>query len=400
MRWLLTRASGAIPFRSGPKEILEADLVVVGSGPYGLVKAILALEAGLRVVVIDREPFLGGAWAARPCYGSTSEKFDMVAHLLSVYPGCYRLLEEAGFPLQERSLYFWDADWTQDKQDALAALADAAFEPRSGPAGHLMGYHQYYGLHRHADGRDAALAVSRGNRAEFEAFRYMPHSFQPLVDRLIARFETLGGQALLGASAELIRLGQQSVTVAAADWQVRAERLVSGRHLDGAIHVDGIALEMPFIANLYRSMLLLVRLSEAPRHRYVNVVGHAGMQAIQIARSAADPRPFVYSICIIDHEERPPDPEAVAGHRIAQLQAAGILPQVEEVLDVAFHRHLSRSLPREFLASVAARSPAVSFHIVDNLSQCIADNAAEWLRALGPAPADRGPPGSDLSLPG
>ena len=42
---------------------MECDLVVVGSGASGLAAAVTAAWHGLRVVVVEKDPVLGGATA-------------------------------------------------------------------------------------------------------------------------------------------------------------------------------------------------------------------------------------------------------------------------------------------------------------------------------------------------
>ncbi|MEP7247548.1 MAG: FAD-dependent oxidoreductase, partial [Gammaproteobacteria bacterium] len=52
-----------MPDTSHPSETTECDLLVAGSGAAGLSAAITAAYAGLKVIVIEKEPVLGGATA-------------------------------------------------------------------------------------------------------------------------------------------------------------------------------------------------------------------------------------------------------------------------------------------------------------------------------------------------
>ena len=43
------------------------DLIVIGSGPGGYVGAIRAAQLGLRVAVVEKDPFFGGTCLHRGC---------------------------------------------------------------------------------------------------------------------------------------------------------------------------------------------------------------------------------------------------------------------------------------------------------------------------------------------
>jgi fumarate reductase flavoprotein subunit len=58
----LTRAPGASRQRGAEKE-LSADLVIVGAGGAGLTAAISAAQQGLKVLVLEKMPYAGGATA-------------------------------------------------------------------------------------------------------------------------------------------------------------------------------------------------------------------------------------------------------------------------------------------------------------------------------------------------
>ncbi len=59
-----TSHSVHVPAQSSPPPLDQADLIVVGSGFYGLTVAERAARDGHRVVVVDRRPHLGGnAWS-------------------------------------------------------------------------------------------------------------------------------------------------------------------------------------------------------------------------------------------------------------------------------------------------------------------------------------------------
>jgi thioredoxin reductase len=49
-------------------EISEYDLIIVGGGPGGIIGLHYALQAGLLVIVLEREPVVGGLWARLPAW--------------------------------------------------------------------------------------------------------------------------------------------------------------------------------------------------------------------------------------------------------------------------------------------------------------------------------------------
>ncbi|MGL4728049.1 MAG: NAD(P)-binding protein [Bosea sp. (in: a-proteobacteria)] len=361
---------------------VDVDVVVVGGGPYSLVRAIAECDAGKSVMIVDGAPVLGGAWAALPIYPDMDERFDVVAHLLSVYPDAYAMLEEAGFPLVERSIYFWDARPDAQTAFMLDRLGDETFTPITTGHGHVMAYHQYYALQHWPDGETTARQSAIANRPEFLGFRYMPHSFQPVVDRLCARFAASGGITETAQRVEQITAGETGITVSSGELLVKARKLISGRHLDCRIVVgDGEMIE-EMATNVYQSLLVLARFDTPLPRRYVNVVGHQRVQAIQAARCESMTGEIVYSICLVVTSDMSGNPAAAAAELMAEMRNACVFEGAYEVLSARFHRHVSRSHSSRFLQEVALRCPEVELNVVDNLSACMANHRHGWALAL------------------
>lgn len=370
--------------RKPARREMDVDVVVVGGGPYSLVRAIAECDAGNSVMIVDGAPVLGGAWAALPIYPGLDERFDVVAHLLSVYPEAYAMLEEAGFPLVERCIYFWDARPDAQTASMLEQLADETFTPVTTGHGHVMAYHQYYALPHWADSEATARQSALANRPEFLGFRYLRHSFQPVVDCLCARFAASGGLAETAQRVEEIRADATGVTVVSGDLLVKARKLVSGRHLDCRILVGGSEMAEEMSRNVYQSLLVLARFAAPLPRRYVNVVGHPKVQAIQSARCERHAGELVYSLCLVVSSDESDDPQKSAAELLDEMRNACVFESEYDILAAQFHRYVSRSHSSRFLQEVASRSPAIELNVVDNLSACMANRRREWAQALSP----------------
>jgi glycine/D-amino acid oxidase-like deaminating enzyme len=377
--------------RLGGSRTVYADVCVVGAGPYSMVRAIEELRAGRSVVVVDRQEVLGGAWAARRCYDRSAARYDIVAHLISALPDTYSVLEGAGMPMTQRRIYYWDAAFSEGKAEALAFLSDDHHMPVASEAGHLMGYHQYHGL-QHWPDRNEAARLTGLLREEFLSFQYLEHCFQPVVDALSASLRRWGGKALLGNEVRAIAVEGAVATVECDKLHVRTRKVISGRHLNCSIVVDGIEHREAPVENLYNSLLVLVRLATPPRFRYLNVANHDGFYAVQVAPSPD--QEDAYSFCLIGFSGGAAGLDGQAAVIFGEFRKAGILDDSGEILDAKLVRYLTHSHSTEYLRGLERASPVFEFNVVTNLGECIAQQRGAWERSLAAQDAPLRPDGT------
>jgi hypothetical protein len=83
-------------------EMLDFDDIVVGSSPLMLMQAMRLALDGQKVLVIDRNPRIGGSWAVAeiepesaqlPLLANSNTFVEIACHLIEVFPGVYERLE-------------------------------------------------------------------------------------------------------------------------------------------------------------------------------------------------------------------------------------------------------------------------------------------------------------------
>ncbi|MCF0254167.1 MAG: FAD-dependent oxidoreductase, partial [Duodenibacillus sp.] len=99
--------ASAVPFAFAAQKTLSADLVVVGAGSAGLTAAVQAAEKGAKVILLEKNPFIGGnSQHAEGVFGVESEYNRLRSDTLT--------REEAWKGLMERHQYMIDANLTRD----------------------------------------------------------------------------------------------------------------------------------------------------------------------------------------------------------------------------------------------------------------------------------------------
>jgi hypothetical protein len=369
--------------RDREKRLIKTDVCVIGSGPFNLVRAIQELKAGKSVTVVERETVLGGAWATRASFVGNTARHDVVAHLISPFPKAHELLEATGFRLEQRPIYFWDAACADEKKAALDQLADDAFVPYSSNIGHLMGWHQYYGLLKYPQGLDAAKAEANAARATFLGFSYFERSFQPLIDALTEHFVRLGGKSLTGQNVMTLDFDESHALVGLAEREISAGKIISGRHLHCRISVNGREEQEDIVTNEYNSLMMLVRLPTAPEFRYINVVNHAYIGAIQVAPYAFDADlPGTYCYCVIGSFDKSKPATEIAEAVINQFRQSGLVDAAAALLDAALHHYVSYSHSSAYFERVQCQTERLEINIVNSIGQCMSDHYDSWSEAL------------------
>jgi len=359
----------------------DVDVCVVGSGPFNLVRAIQELKTGQSVLILERQAFLGGAWAAQPCFGDGT-LHDVVAHLMAPFPEAYELLLRAGFVMRSRPVFFWDASFTDEKRAALRRLADSDFHSISSPKGHIMAWHQYYALEKATISLEEARREANMQRQYFHQFKYLDKSFQPIIDRLVSEYLRLGGKFHLNYDVDMIHIDEKRVKLRSPCRKVIAKKLISGRHLDCDFCIENVKFFEKPLTNDYNSLMIHVDCSSRPEMMYVNVVNHCKVGAFQVAPYGCG-RELEFVYCVIGSFDFAVLPRVAAQEIIQELNEAGLAKEVVEIRSAVYHRYRSQSHSSDYLSKIQGASTLVEINIVNSISQSIAERSHDWADALG-----------------
>ena len=83
------------------REAMEVDVVIVGGGHNGLVSACYLAKAGFSVLVLERNPELGGASRSAFPFKGIEAKLSVYSYLVSLFP--QRIIDDLGLRLQLQS---------------------------------------------------------------------------------------------------------------------------------------------------------------------------------------------------------------------------------------------------------------------------------------------------------
>lgn len=363
----------------------SVDHLFVGAGPSTLVRAIGVLGQGRSCLVLDEAPLAGGAWAAYQCFDSSAARVDVVAHLLSAYANAYDLLAEAAFLVERRPLLYWVASH-QPHATLASGLSDEAFVVRSAFGGTICAYHQYHLACYQLSGTSASPEAAHAMVSEFQRFRYLSGSFQPVIDRLTQNFIAAGGRFRLGTRLQSCKRTHVGVSAHTTTGRIRAAEVTVSRHLSWPVlGFDRLADVRPAV-NVHRSVLVLVRVPQVFPLFYVNLVGHPLFAAIQVSRLSqqADDAGFAYSFCLVTGHDHFADLSSEVQALLEGLAEAKLMPKAFTVCELKFHRREVSARRSADLQAAASRMGAgrVGLSVVDNLAQDMSEHVQAWSAAL------------------
>jgi protoporphyrinogen oxidase len=266
---LVGRPNGRGGEQSMPERSEQGDGVlpigVIGGGALGLAAALRIAQAGRRVVVIEREPALGGLAAGfrpGPDSPATLEKF--YHHIFKTDRTILRYIEELGlaekllwripvsailrggqvFPMSASGVLRFSALPLADRLRFFAVVGGLKLltnERFFGDATAAAWTRRWAGPRAYEGFVEPQLAGKFGARAPEIAMSwlwsrfhertlrlgYLRGGFQHLYDALGARIRALGGEIVLGASATRIRAADGAVQVETDRGGYRFERLLA-----------------------------------------------------------------------------------------------------------------------------------------------------------------------------
>ncbi|MEM7095220.1 MAG: NAD(P)-binding protein [Actinomycetota bacterium] len=377
---------------------LEADLVVVGSGPTHLVRAINAADDGQETLILESQARIGGAWAAVATFDDELHRYEVVPHHLSPYPDAYAMLEAAGLELVPRHIHTWDhGRLSSGSKRWYKQNYPDSFPVGKADGGRLVLEDQWYAHQDWLDvSRRSEIEYYKGFHRDVNAnLRYFADGVQALIDRLRDRIRESGCSLMTTTPVASVRLAGDGVELATPHHRVFAKRVLLGQHFSGELAVEGLPDE-PRRTNHFYSLLVRVRLDHDQAVRYVNVKDDPGtdfgpMSYLQLTKSQVQVyRDEIYTYCIGGSFDVALDAREVARELLRRMSRVGIVSGDYEIWDARWEHLEVAAQSGEFCAAVnEATDGRVEMSHVAAIGQEMSDHADAWATALG-TPGGRG----------
>ena len=370
---------------------LDADLIVVGSGPAHLVTAINAADQGLRTVVVESNRFIGGAWAAVPVFGDDVHRFEIVPHHLSPYLDAYEMLEEVGIELVNRPIHVWDhAELSPESRQWYEKNYPDTFPVAEANGARLVHEDQWY-AHQDwlVEERRADIEYYKGFHRDVNAnVRYFAGGVQALIDRLRDRLRQSGCSVITQSPVEQVQLSGGRAIATTGGIEFVADRVLLGQHYSGELNIKGLPAE-PVQRNTFTSLMVQVRLASPQPVRYVNVKEDRGevfgpMSYLQLTRSQV---PIfgeeIATYCIGGSFSVEHDPARTADAMLRQMADVGIISGSYEVWNTCWQRLEVDAHTGDYCSQIDGLSNGqiVMSHVAA-LGQDMSERVDDWRRAL------------------
>lgn len=368
-------------------------MVIVGSGPAHLVRAIDAASDGRRTVVVESSGQLGGAWAAVAAFDDDTHRYEVVPHHLSPYLDAYEMLEAAGIELVARPIHAWD-------HSVLDAEARRWYETNYGDAfpvaeagsARLLHEDQWY---THQDWLDPSLRPEIDQRKSFHRdvnrnVKYFRGGVQALIDRLTRRLAETGCSVLTNTRVERVRtLPAGRVVADATTFSFTSDHVMLGQHYSGMLELPDLPGEPERVVP-YASLLVRVRLEREQAVRYVNVRSDPGerfgtMSYLQLTRSQLNVfGEGVVTYCIGGSFDPEHDPWAAAEQLLQRMAVVGVVDGAYEIWDARWRTLEVHAHSRNYCSAIEPLSGgAITMTHVAALGQEMSEHRDLWARALG-----------------
>jgi hypothetical protein len=372
----------------------EFDLIIIGSGPTSLARAVTEARAGRSVLLLERDCHVGGAWAARPCFPGSESRYDVVAHLVSPFLEAHAMLNSVGVRMLKRPIYFLAHDPVGNVARFQTMGGDDDFQPVLTEGAALVAWHQWYYAEDLSHDippaqRDLNLA---GHRANFDNFAYFESGVQTVVDLMHKHFVQAGGDLRLQVDVEEIRYASSGSEVLTTAGVFFARKVVSGRHLTAAIQnlPEGVEPN-PLNTNEYNSLMIKACFERPPAYEYINFVGHQSVGALQITQQDEPEGPSGSRVLCVIGSFGQQDPMAAAEAFVAEMAMRGVLPSSSQVLDAVFSRYVAHSHSTAYCQQVTeVTQGAIELTAIHSIGQSMTEGAAFWREALTPPSTSNG----------
>ncbi len=313
------------------------DVVILGGGHNGLVSAAYLAQAGFSVLVLERQPVVGGAAISQPVFKGLEARLSRYAYLLSMFP--QKIRDDLGlrFETRKRTVSSFTPVVQGGEHQALLIGSDAeatreSFRQITGGDGDYEGYREWYRL------------------VEVFAERVWPTLLQPLPSR--AAMQALFSDADGRSAWEL--LVEQPLGMG-------IEKFLQDDVVRGAVYTDAKigTLSQPHQADRLQNRTYLYHVMGQGTGEWRVVVGGMGMVTGELGRTAREAGAEILTSATVTQVQPDGQYAVVFNHNeVAQtVQARYVLANVAPQV-------LSRLLPQGALPAPEAEGAAFKINML------------------------------------